>query len=197
MALLPSTVLRGLLAGALLLPLLQAKAQPPTSASAPETVLVGHAVPEPYTGERYQPTWDRNPFLIPVPKGPVEVHSFSEDWELRGVFERAGVSTVLLVSKKSPDCFKRVTATPDAEGFRLIKASPSRNRGEVKVEVAKGTEKAIFSFPDQKQVSRCGVTKKPPLVKPVEKDPQSGSNPLDRRRRVLIPSPVPPPPGNS
>jgi len=187
---------------------------PAIAPAAEAPVESANAVPEPYRDDRYQATWAKNPFLIKV--GPIinPTASFSEDWELKGIFERGGVQTALLGSKKDPSSFKRVGPNPDAEGFQLVKASPSRNRKDAKVEVSKGGETATFTFsetPTTPQTPRPGIVPGQPPRVPVPNLPQQrmtntaispqpqplpGAVPAApptalQRRRVLIPSPVP------
>ena len=187
---------------------------PAIAPAAEAPVESANAVPEPYRDDRYQATWAKNPFLIKV--GPIinPTASFSEDWELKGIFERGGVQTALLGSKKDPSSFKRVGPNPDAEGFQLVKASPSRNRKDAKVEVSKGGETATFTFsetPTTPQAPRPGIVPGQPPRVPVPNLPQQrmtntaispqpqplpGAVPAAppnalQRRRVLIPSPVP------
>lgn len=187
-----------------------------TTAAAPApTTDTSTAVPEPYRDDRYQTTWAKNPFLIKVAATVQTQASFAEDWELKGIMERGGVQTAILGSKKDPSQFKRVGPNPDAEGFQLIKASPSRNRKDAKVEVAKGGETATFTFsetPTMPQApGRPGIVPGQPAprmpvpnvpgkpvgaVNGVPQQQQPGAVPAAppsavQRRRVLIPSPVP------
>jgi hypothetical protein len=176
------------------------------------------AIPEPYRDDRYQTTWAKNPFLIKVAATVQQQASFAEDWELKGIMERGGVQTAILGSKKDPSQFKRVGPNPDAEGFQLIKASPSRNRKDAKVEVAKGGETATFTFSETPTMPQTpGGAPRPGIVpgQPAPRVPMpnvpgkpaaatSGLPPQQQpgavpnappsavqRRRVLIPSPVP------
>lgn len=204
--------------------------EPPQQAAAPEAPPVAGAsaasspapgtdtttaIPEPYRDDRYQTTWAKNPFLIKVAATVQQQASFAEDWELKGIMERGGVQTAILGSKKDPSQFKRVGPNPDAEGFQLIKASPSRNRKDAKVEVAKGGETATFTFsetPTMPQApGRPGIVPGQPAprvpmpnvpgkpvgaVNGVPQQQQPGAVPAAppsavQRRRVLIPSPVP------
>ena len=187
-----------------------------TTAAAPApTTDTSTAVPEPYRDDRYQTTWAKNPFLIKVAATVQTQASFAEDWELKGIMERGGVQTAILGSKKDPSQFKRVGPNPDAEGFQLIKASPSRNRKDAKVEVAKGGETATFTFSETPTMPQApGVAQRPGIVpgQPAPRIPapnvpgrpaavgvppqQNGAAPSAppsavQRRRVLIPSPVP------
>jgi len=189
-----------------------AEAAPAIMPTAEAPAELATAVPEPYRDDRYQATWAKNPFLIKVKSDIIVTASFSEDWELKGNFERGGVQTALLGSKKDPSGFKRVGPNPDAEGVQLVKASPSRNRKDAKVEVSKGGETATFTFsetPTTPQAPRPGIVPGQPPRVPVPNIPQqrmtnpgvpppalpgavpaAPPNPL-QRRRVLIPSPVP------
>ena len=187
---------------------------PAIAPAAEAPVESANAVPEPYRDDRYQATWAKNPFLIKVAAQAQATASFAEDWELKGIFERGGVQTALLGSKKDPSSFKRVGPNPDAEGFQLVKASPSRNRKDAKVEVSKGGETAEFRFseaPTAPQAPRPGIVPGQPPRVPVPNLPQQrmtntaispqpqplpGAVPAAppnalQRRRVLIPSPVP------
>jgi hypothetical protein len=207
--------------------------EPPQQAAAPEAPPVDEAaaapspapgtdtttaIPEPYRDDRYQTTWAKNPFLIKVAATVQQQASFAEDWELKGIMERGGVQTAILGSKKDPSQFKRVGPNPDAEGFQLIKASPSRNRKDAKVEVAKGGETATFTFSETPTMPQTpGGAPRPGIVpgQPAPRVPmpnvpgkpaaatnglppqqQPGAVPnappsAVQRRRVLIPSPVP------
>jgi hypothetical protein len=207
--------------------------EPPQQAAAPEAPPVDEAaaapspapgtdtttaIPEPYRDDRYQTTWAKNPFLIKVAATVQQQASFAEDWELKGIMERGGVQTAILGSKKDPSQFKRVGPNPDAEGFQLIKASPSRNRKDAKVEVAKGGETATFTFSETPTMPQTpGGAPRPGIVpgQPAPRVPMpnvpgkpaaatSGLPPQQQpgavpnappsavqRRRVLIPSPVP------
>lgn len=191
-----------------------AEAAPAIMSTAEAPAELATAVPEPYRDDRYQATWAKNPFLIKVAAQVQATASFAEDWELKGIFERGGVQTALLGSKKDPSSFKRVGPNPDAEGFQLVKASPSRNRKDAKVEVSKGGETATFTFsetPTTPQAPRPGIVPGQPPRVPVPNLPQQrmtntaispqpqplpGAVPAAppnalQRRRVLIPSPVP------
>ena len=176
------------------------------------------AIPEPYRDDRYQTTWAKNPFLIKVAVIIQQQASFAEDWELKGIMERGGVQTAILGSKKDPSQFKRVGPNPDAEGFQLIKASPSRNRKDAKVEVARGGETATFTFSETPTMPQAPGGAPRPGIVPGQPAPrvampnvpgkpaaatapglppqQPGAVPnappsAVQRRRVLIPSPVP------
>lgn len=188
-----------------------------TAAASAPTTDTSTAVPEPYRDDRYQTTWAKNPFLIKVAATVQTQASFAEDWELKGIMERGGVQTAILGSKKDPSQFKRVGPNPDAEGFQLVKASPSRNRKDAKVEVAKGGETATFTFsetPTMPQApGRPGIVPGQPAPRvsmpnvpgkpvgaingvPPQQQQQPGAVPTAppsavQRRRVLIPSPVP------
>jgi hypothetical protein len=187
-----------------------------TAAAPALTADSSTAVPEPYREDRYQTTWAKNPFLIKVAATVQTQASFAEDWELKGIMERGGVQTAILGSKKDPSQFKRVGPNPDAEGFQLIKASPSRNRKDAKVEVAKGGETATFTFSETPTMPQTPGGAPRPGIVPGQPAPrvalpnvpgkpnaavgvppqQTGAVPTAppsavQRRRVLIPSPVP------
>lgn len=183
--------------------------------AAPPATDTSTAIPEPYRDDRYQITWAKNPFLIRVAATVQAQASFAEDWELKGIMDRGGVQTAILGSKKDPSQFKRVGPDPDAEGFQLIKASPSRNRKDAKVEVARGGETATFSFSETPTMPQApgrpgivpgqpaarvpmpNVPGRPAVAAGVPPQQVPGAVPAAppsavQRRRVLIPSPVPP-----
>lgn len=118
-----------------------------TNAAAPAPVAEADAIPPAYRSDRYQATWAKNPFLIKV-AGPTQNQaSFAEDWELKYLNDRNGVVKAGIQNRKTQE-YRNVTSEPDAEGFRLVKATISRNRKDSSADVAKGAETATLRYSD-------------------------------------------------
>lgn len=198
----------------------QEPATPATATPAPPSEA--DAIPQAYRADRYQSTLAKNPFLIKVIVGPPPTASFAEDWDLKYLSERNGVTKAGIQNRKTQE-FRNITTEPDGEGFRLVKATISRNRKESEAEIAKGAETATFKYSDTPApaaaqrpgvvpgqpgaaVQRGAVPGRPPVAMPpgaaggiqqrgagAVPSPNAVPNAINRRR-VLVPPPSAPAP---
>lgn len=127
----------------------EAPATPPTGepVTPPPAVAEGDAIPQAYRADRYQATWDKNPFLIKVAATQQAVASFAEDWELKYLSERNGSVKAGIQNRKTQE-YRNISTEPDSEGFQLVTAKISRNRKDSEAEISKGAEKATFKYND-------------------------------------------------
>lgn len=123
-----------------------APAAPPATA-APAPAEQGDAIPQAYRPDRYEATWEKNPFLIKVATAVQQNASFAEDWELKYLSERNGTVKAGILNRKTQE-YRNITTTPDSEGFQLVSAKISRNRKDSEAEIGKGAEKATFKYSD-------------------------------------------------
>ena len=103
------------------------------------------AIPLAYRGDRYQATWDKNPFLIKVAQKPPGLSTFAQDWELKYLNERNGVTKAGIQNRKTQE-FRNIMAKPDSEGFQLVKATISRQRSASMAEIGNGIETAVLKY---------------------------------------------------
>lgn len=124
-----------------------ASAQPPSAPApaAPAEQSLGDAIPQAYRPDRYQATWEKNPFLIKMPDVVNPQASFAEDWELKFLSERNGTVRAGIQNRKTQE-FRRITTEPDGEGFQLVTAKIATNRKDSEAEISKGSEKATFKY---------------------------------------------------
>jgi hypothetical protein len=118
------------------------------------------AIPVAYRDDRYEGTWNRNPFLAKTVAPPTPPTNPFEDWELSGFLGRGENQTALIRNRKTAE-FKRVTSTPDKDGFRLVKASPSRMRKDTSATIAQGSIEGELKFSDTPTAPAPGFGGKP------------------------------------
>lgn len=144
---------------------------PPAPAEANAAPTVSEPViPKPYEANRYDSTWEKNPFLLRtvVQKGPVT--SWAQDWALAGMYSYGGKVRVSIVNKQTGEQ-KNLSneGKPDPE-FHLIKANFNRNRSEASAEIDKGgSDPQIIKYDEN-------LTSKPITVNNTQHVPAAGNN---------------------
>jgi len=121
-------------------------AQPPATTAAPEAPPE-QAIPQTYRDDRYQGTLSKNPFMLKTKTLEQPTASFAQDWELKYMRETKGVIKAGIQNRQTQE-YRNIGPEPDAEGFKLVKATIGRNRKDSSAEVAKGSETATLTYSD-------------------------------------------------
>ncbi|MCA1963572.1 MAG: hypothetical protein LDL31_06475 [Prosthecobacter sp.] len=105
-------------------------------------------IPRAFGIERYQASWEKNPFLLKTTPIAQPTVNWGQDWALAGMFSYNGRIRVSIRNKQTNE-FERITNENESKGgFRLIKANFSRNRKEASVVIAKGSQEAELKYDD-------------------------------------------------
>jgi hypothetical protein len=156
----------------------------PAESSPPEE----NPIPQPLPPTRYDAIFGRNPFLIKTTVATVTGPGWAENYELRGYFKVRGIETAILKSRDNNKSVK-VTAEPNKDGLRLVKAHPSSRRKDTTMEIAKeGENSHTFSFPSTGTVGVAGGAIAPGAVPMPGANPTVGQN-LRANGSPAIPSP--------
>lgn len=104
------------------------------------------AIPKPFGIERYQASWDKNPFLLKTTPIAQPTVSWGQDWTLAGMFSYNGKIRISIRNKQTNE-FKRVTnEEKPGDEFRLVRTNFSRNRKDASVVIAKGSQEAELKY---------------------------------------------------
>lgn len=129
-------------------------AEAPPSDTAPEASVMpggeepeGAApIPQAYAIERYQASWDKNPFLLKTTPIAQPTVNWGQDWTLAGMSSFNGKIRVSIRNKQTNE-FKRISNDEKpGEEFRLVRTHFSRNRKDALAVIAKGNQEAELKY---------------------------------------------------
>ncbi len=158
------------------------------------------AIPSSFPTERYQPMWERSPFVLPTPEVAVVETGFADDLVLTGYSKIGEAYYVTLQNKKTQ---QKVIVSPDEapDGMKVSTVLDNSNLLEVIVVLTKGDNKAEVKFDPNLFASRApsegGEAMPPPPIQvstPVMNQPGQtpGTQVLPRSKfrrqaRVIVP----------
>ncbi len=103
-------------------------------------------IPQAYGIERYQASWDKNPFLLKTTPIAQPTVNWGQDWTLAGMSSFNGKIRVSIRNKQTNE-FKRISNDEKpGEEFRLVRTQFSRNRKDALVVIAKGNQEAELKY---------------------------------------------------
>lgn len=152
------------------------------------------AIPNAYGEDRYQASWDKNPFLLKTVDTVQTKENFGKDWALASLSAYKNVYTVRIFNKQTGK-YERLKEGDTSGEFRLIGVTYNRDRNKTKVTVAQGNETAELTY-DESTLSRPVTvqnTQTPPPAQPGQ--PQPGQQPQNPNPNAPANQRVPMPPG--
>lgn len=155
-------------------------------------------IPQAYGIERYQASWDKNPFLLKTTPIAQPTVNWGQDWTLAGMSSFNGKIRVSIRNKQTNE-FKRISNDEKAgEEFRLVRTEFSRNRKDALVVIAKGNQEAELKYDENAAPVTINNTTRSPAGANANAAAPPGGNPgLPQPGRTAVQNTAQPPRGPS
>lgn len=137
------------------------------------------AIPKAFPPERYQASWQKNPFLLKTAPVIQQKESWAMDWALASIAQIGGKFRVSIKNKKTGE-YERVTSGGESRnGFGIVAVNLKPSRKESSVELTKAGETATLTYDESVNA---------PAMRP-------GMAPGQTMGRTMMPGQPPPLPG--
>ncbi len=104
------------------------------------------AIPKPHDAERYQESWQVNPFASKIDYSSSAPPSWSQNWSLSGMFNNNGSIRVTLKNNLTGQVRYVSSKSNAGDEFKLIKADFNRNREKASVVITRRNEEAELKY---------------------------------------------------
>ena len=104
------------------------------------------AIPKPHDAERYQESWQVNPFASKIDCSPSAPPSWSQNWSLSGMFNNNGSIRVTIKNNLTGQVRYVSSESNTGDEFKLIKADFNRNREKASVVITRRNEEAELKY---------------------------------------------------
>ena len=144
-------------------------------------------IPKGFTPDRYASLWERNPFTLVTPVA-AQAHSSAFDKMALVSWSQDGDHEVVFVQNTDTNDVQKVSASPNAQGLRLVEVHRNANLQAVEAILANGTEQGPVRFRTEAPAAALAGAGAGPGVG-VTGDPTGQGAPA-----MAAPVPVPQPP---
>lgn len=118
--------------------------------SGPVVAQEAFSPPAPHPSDRYETSWQKNPFILKTAPVVEEKKSFARDLVLQSAFQLSGGEvTVVVANTKTRETYRLKTKEPASNGMKIRSVMLKDPRKDSYVEVELNGESAVLRYDDE------------------------------------------------